>query len=248
MAARGFLGSGDLYIARYDTALQAFGPLVGPYECSRFEIKPNVDVKELTSRGKSTYGQVIESVALNQPADFTCDLPEVNTESLSIALLGTPSAINQSAATVAAEAWTDIKVGTWHKLANRNIAGAGFAVKNGDTTVPAAEYQVNYALGMVKVLPGGSLDDGDDVTVGYTAIAETGTLIRGATQSQLRAKFVLDGANAVDGSPVTVTVHEAVVAPDSAFDFMGDDFATVSLPGRLKTPAGFTEPFTVQVR
>ena len=39
--------------------------------------------------------------------------------------------------------------------------------------------------------------------------------------------------------------HEAVIAADSAFDFLQDDFATLSLPGRLKTPAGRQEPFTV---
>ena len=45
-----------------------------------------------------------------------------------------------------------------------------------------------------------------------------------------------------------MTVHEAVIAADAAFDFLGDDFATVTMPGRMKTPAGFTEPFTVHLR
>jgi hypothetical protein len=44
-----------------------------------------------------------------------------------------------------------------------------------------------------------------------------------------------------------VDVFEAVISADSAFDFLSDDFATISLPGRLKTPAGKTEPFTVQL-
>ena len=42
MAARGFLGAGDLYIARYvNGVLQAYQ---GPFEASKFEIKPNVDL------------------------------------------------------------------------------------------------------------------------------------------------------------------------------------------------------------
>lgn len=45
-----------------------------------------------------------------------------------------------------------------------------------------------------------------------------------------------------------MTVHEVVVAADSAFDFLADDFNTVSLPGRMKTPVGFTEPFNVHLR
>ena len=32
------------------------------------------------------------------------------------------------------------------------------------------------------------------------------------------------------------------------FDALADDFNTVSLPGRMKTPSGFTEPFTVHLR
>ena len=42
MAARGFLGAGDLYIARQVSGV--FQPFTGPFECTKFEIKPNVEL------------------------------------------------------------------------------------------------------------------------------------------------------------------------------------------------------------
>lgn len=247
MAARGFLGAGDLYISR--SVGGVFQPYQGPFEATKFEIKPNVELKELTSRGKLTYGQVIESVALQQPADFTVEMPEVNKDSLAIALLGTTAALSQSSGSLVDEvivakldAWAASTKGAW---------SADPVVKNtaGDVTyVLGEDYIVNRDLGWIKALVGGDIvaDQNIEVSVAYGAI--TGTEIKGATQADVRARFKLDGKNQADGLPCIVTVHEVVVAADSAFDFLADDFNTVSLPGRMKTPAGYTEPFNVHLR
>lgn len=80
-----------------------------------------------------------------------------------------------------------------------------------------------------------------------TAGDPAGFLISGSTLSQIRVRFRLEGTNMVDGTPTRVTVHEAVLSPDSEVDFLGADFATVSLKGTLKTPAGESEPYTVRV-
>ena len=61
-------------------------------------------------------------------------------------------------------------------------------------------------------------------------------------------KAVLHGRNfAEQDADVEVIVYEAVISADSAFDFLADDFNTVSLPGRMKTPAGFAAPFVVRL-
>lgn len=90
MAARGFLGAGDVYIERIVGGI-AQG-LKGPFYADKFQIKPNVDIKELVSKGRDDYGQTLESVALQKPADFTLELKEVNKESMALALLGTQAA------------------------------------------------------------------------------------------------------------------------------------------------------------
>lgn len=247
MSARGFLGAGDLYISRYVNG--AFEDWKGPYECSKFEIKPNIELKEMVSKGKTTYGQVIESVALQQPADFTVELPEVNKESLSIALLGTTAALTQTSGTLTAEAVT-VKLDAWVALTKANWNEAPVVTNSAASTtyVEGTDYIVNRTLGWIKALTGGAIADAASlkVTVDYDAI--TGTEIKGATSADVRARFKLDGVNQVDKAPVIVSVHEVVIAADSALDFLADDFNTVSMPGRMKTPTGFTEPFTVHLR
>lgn len=250
MAARGFLGAGDLYISRYNPATGTFEGFKGPYEATKFEIKPNVELKELSSKGRTTYGQVIESVALPQPAEFTLEMPEVNKQSLSLALLGTETSVNQGSGT-----WTDTPVvvtnkDVWLDLGKMNVAEAGFTVENagGTTTyVKGTDYEINYKMGWLKILPGSAIAQGATVNVSGTYAAVSGTSIAGATQSQIRAQFRLHGVNFADGLPVIVDVWEGIIAADAAFDFLSDDFATLSLPGRLKTPAGKSEPFVVQL-
>ena len=249
MAARGFLGAGDLYISRYNPTTGLFDDFTGPFEATKFEVKPNVELKEMSSRSRSGYGQVIESVALPQPAEFTLELPEVNKESLSIALLGTESAINQNAGTLTDAPVTVTSKDTWLDIGKQNIT-AGLVVKDatGVTTyVLGTDYVLNNRMGWIKILPGSVLvkDAVIEVTGAYGAVG--GTLIRGATNSQIRAKFRLDGVNFADQLPVIVDVWEAIISADSAFDFLSNEFASISLPGRLKTPAGKTEPFQVQL-
>lgn len=248
--ARGFLGAGDLYVARYNPVSQAFDQFEGPFESTKFEIKPNADLKEQASRGKTTYGQIIESVPLPKPSDLTVTFAEVDRVALGMALFGTVETLNSGSGAVTNEAHT-AKLGYWTELANANIATAGFAVTNVGGTVTytlGTDYEVNYALGMVKPLVGGAITEGGNFEVDYTHNAISGTRVRGATQSQVRAKFKLDGINFADQSPCIVNVWEAVLTPDSAFDFMSDSFAEIVLKGRMKTPVGKTEPFTVDLR
>ena len=78
--------------------------------------------------------------------------------------------------------------------------------------------------------------------------AATGSIIKGSTRTEVRARIVFDGINQADQNQCTVDVYEAVLAADSAFDFLADDFGNVSLKGRLKTPAGKDAPYTVTVQ
>lgn len=250
MSARGFLGGGDLYINRYDPTIGGFRGFEGPFEVSKFEIKPNVEIKNLPSRGRSTYGQNIETVTLPQPSDFTIELPEVNKTTLAIALLGDAVVLNQGAGTLTAQPFTVVRKGVWVDLGYRNIVAAGLTITNepGTTTyVLGVDYEVNYRMGWVRVLEASAIAVGVVLEATGTYNAVTGTTIRGATQTQVRAQFRLDGINFADQLPVIVDVWEAVIAADSAFDFLASDFNTVSLPGSLKTPVGKTGPFAVEL-
>ena len=247
MAARGFLGAGDLYIARFVNGVP--GPYEGPYECRQFEIRPNVELKEMTSKGRDTYGQIVETVAVAQPADLTVQMAEVNKESLAIALLGTSAPVNQVGGAISNEPVTLASQGVWYSLTKHSLTGAPVVTNVAGTTtyVNGVDYLIEMQQGWIKSLPGGAIANASTVHVDFTAETTSGTQIRGMTQAQLRARFKLVGKNFADDLPFVVTVHEAVIAADSALDFLQDDFAEITLPGRMKTPAGFTEPFTVNL-
>lgn len=248
MSARGFLGAGDLYIARFVNGVAQ--PFQGPYECTKFEIKPNVDVREMVSKGRNTYGQVVESVTIPQPADLTVDLPEVNKESMAIALLGTVAAVSQTAGTLADQVVTVTALDTWIALSKSSFTAITAKTSLDADLLEGEDFIVDKQLGWVKVLStnNNGIIAGDTIKVSGAYAATTGDEIKGMTNTQLRAKFKLVGKNFVDDMPYVVTVHEAVIAADTAFDFLQDDFASVSLPGRMKTPSGFTEPFTVALQ
>lgn len=247
MAARGFIGAGDIYIDRMVAGVSQ--GLAGPYYANKFEIKPNIDKKEQTSKGRNDYGQVLESVTMQKPAGFTLELSEVNTESLTLALLGTAAAGSQASGTLTAQAVT-VKLDRWVSVTKENLTGAVAVThtSGAPTYVEGVDYSINKPLGLLKAITGGAIVDAASVKVTSTYGAIASTLISGATNTDIRAKIIFDGKNQADGLPVIVTVWEAIIAADSAFDFLANDFNTVNLPGTMKTPTGKTEPFVVELR
>lgn len=247
MSARGFIGSGDLYIERIVNGVSQ--GLQGPFEAGKFEIKPAIDRKELVSKGRNTRGQVIESVSIQKPSTFSVELREVNKDSMSIALLGTNIATSQQAA-AAADYTVVAALDKWVEIGKQSLTGT-ITVKPAAGATPYVEgkdYVLNKTLGWIKALSTGTIADTDSLKVNAAAAAISGFKISGGTQPDIRARMVLDGVNLADSQPCIVTIHEAIVAADAAFDFLADDFAKVSLPGTLKTPTGKSEPFTVELR
>ena len=247
MASRNFLGAGDLYLARYDDATGTWGSYDGPFETNKFEIKPNSELKESTSKGRETYGNIVESVPLNKPVELSVELAEINKTTLAMALFGTNTTLSQGSATLTDVAVT-AKKGYWIELGYLNLATAGFTVKNsaGSTTyVLGTDYEVNYRLGQLRILTGSAIADGASLKVSGTANAVSGTIVAGGIKPQVRVKAKLDGKNLADNLPAIVEVYEAILTPDAAFDFLSNDFGKVSLKGKLKIPSGKTEPFRV---
>lgn len=247
MAARGYLGSGDLYINRIVGGVKQ--GIEGPFECERFEIKANSDLRERVSKSRNGYGQVVASASLPKPFDLSITLGEADKTGLAIALLGTVSVLAQAAGTTTNTPVTAV-LDKWVALPFARLTAAAQVVTNvaGSTTyVEGTDYLLNRELGLIKALSTGAIPAGTihvDLTYGLIS----GSKIDGATASAVRAEFILDGKNLADDTPTVVTVYEGVVASDAAVDFLSDQFLTVPLPGRLVTPVGQTAPFKVELR
>lgn len=251
MSARGFLGAGDVFIERFDPVSQQYLPPQGPYESTKFSIKATTRLEEMTGRGKSTYGQILASVAIPEPTEFEIEVAEVNRESMALALLGTVAAFTQAGgATVDENVTAPNPLGGWVKLAKHTLTDGTVVVTNSAgavTYVVGVDYEVNHSTGWIRPIPGGAITPGQQLKVDYTAGAVAGSRIRGVTNAQLRARFVFDGINMADGSRCMVECYEAVISSSAAFDFLNSGFNTVPLTGRLNTPSGKTEPFEVRL-
>lgn len=247
MAAGALLFGGDLYVNRIvNGVLQGEE---GPIEGTTFEIQANVSVKELTSHGRSTYGQIRESVNLQAPADFSVTFADASPATLALALMGDVSALTQAAA-VAADYTITAVLGKWVSTGKSRFTGT-VTVKNSANTITyvlGTDYLFNAELGTVNAISGGAITASQSLKVNGAVGAISGSLIQGGTTPDLRAKFRLDGKSLVDGSACVVTVDEAIIAPSAAVNFLNEDFITMPLTGRMKTQSGQTSAFRVELR
>lgn len=247
MAAGALLFGGDIYFERYlNGVLQG---MKGPFSGAALTMQPQVDQKDKVSKGRNTYGQLKESVALQQPTQFGLTLDGGTAEELAIALMGSVSVLSQTSGSLAA---VDVvaKLDTWVPLTKARLTGPATVTNSAASTtyVEDTHYEINRELGWFRALSGGTITEGQALKLSSTYGAISGSLIGGAAQPDLRIKLVLDGKNLVDNAPCVVTVDEAIVAPNAAVDFLNSDFVTMPLAGRMKTQAGKSSPFFVELR
>lgn len=247
MAARSFMGSGDIFI---ESIVNGVGQgLEGPFYAENLSIQPNVERFEAVSKGRYDRGQVLETVLIQQPASLTLELKEIQGAVLAYALLGTTSTLTAASGTMADQAFVARK-GKWVSLGHLRL-GTVITIENsaGSTTyVEGTDYILNRPLGLVKILDASAIVDAASLLASGTYTGAAGTRIRGATQNEIRCRIVFDGVNQADSAEVTAEIYEAVLAAESQFDFMPDEFGTVTLAGTVKTPVGKNEPFIVDVK
>lgn len=245
--AQGFIGAGDVYLALLDSA-GVRGALLDVGNTTKLGIKPNSDIKEQKSKKRDNYGDTLETVALKKPADLSMVLETVNRTNLRYAFMGADATYAQTAGAIVDEAVT-ARLDGWAQLASEEVSAVVVKNSAGTTTyVAGTDYTVNTRLGMIKALTGGAITDAQALKVSYSKAAFTGAAIRGNALPQIRAYLLLDGKNLVDDSIGILEAWEVVLTTNSEFDWFKDDFNTIELSGRLKTPVGKTEPFLYRAR
>lgn len=251
----GFIGSGDLRINRKDPASGLFQGWTKKLYANRFELQAAAEVRELTSKGKDDYGVVIGSVALQQPATFSLTLRDPDKDAMTLLFLGSQAALTQAGSTVTAEAVSTS--GGDIRTSKGNISAVTLTSSPAGTTyVLNTDYRVGSAsLGILEVVPGSDLADDIEAAApaslpllaSYTAGTISGTTILGSTQPSIRAAVNFDGKNQESGRLVQIDIWEAVLTPDSGFDFLGDDWAEIPLSGRMVKPLDKASPFVINL-
>ncbi len=246
-APTGFLGSGDLYMDRLTAAGVSTGKkLVG--NATVFSLKSESERKELTGKGKSNYGMVLDSVALQQPGAVEVEINRLDQETLAMVFLGEASVETITGSTVTDEAVSAIH-DAFVDLAQRNISSVVVQDETDTTTYAiGTDYELNTDAGMIKVLSTGSITDGQALHVDYAYASAVYDRILGATQPTVKVAMLLDGKNQNTGKDCFVDVWEATLSPDTPVDFLADDFSSVKLTGSMIKPDSKPSPFRVDVK
>ena len=140
-SARAFIGSGDLSIRRIVAGSPQ--PIRGPFAAQKVELKPNIEKKEMTSRGRYDYGDTLESANLIRPAEFTLELSQVDRETLLMAFMGEEVAVSQAASTISAVEVT-VSVGGWAEIGSKYLSNV--VVTDGGTVPVTYVNGVDYVL------------------------------------------------------------------------------------------------------
>ena len=249
MTAPAIFGAGSIRLDVYDPVTQSFTGYGNELGADKFEITGDIEEKQKTSKKRDNYGAAIASVIIPKPSKIAITISELDNDALALQFQGIRSAWTQGAASVADEAIT-AKLDKWISLSKRNLADAGFLVKDSAGTTTYAigtDYLVNYATGEVKLLSTGTIAADAALKVSFDALALSGQQIRGGTRPQARMRAKFEGVNKVDDQYIECEVWEAVVSSSNGFDFLADDFNGVELTGTLVVPSGKTEPYMVRL-
>jgi hypothetical protein len=242
----GFLGSGDLYFNRTVDGVAQGWVAIG--NATKFEIKESSERKDRKSRGRNTYGQLLDAVYIKMPTEVNITLDEMNSENLALSFLGTVSTNTQASGTVASLALT-AHVGKYVDVLKKNVSAVVVKSQDNATTYAAGtDYSVIPHMGMIYIIPGGSITEASTINVGFTYAGTTASRIIGAVQPRIEVALRLDGKNFVDDSLVMVDVYKALLTPNKPVDFLAMDFATLDMMGLAATPPGFTAPYHVDNR
>ncbi len=206
---------GTLYMGLLDADKQLVGGFRKVGNAYPFSMQVATEQKSQISRLRESAGQNIDTKTSISGTTGSMTLREWDAKNLAWALSGEESELTGTGGTVAAESVVLVS-GEWVKLANRDVSAVVIAGSVLDT-----DYEVNAALGLIRMIPGGNLTAGA-TDVAYTYAAESGYKVEIGTKTQIRVAILLDGENEYDGSAISGEFDSVVLASSAEINFISD--------------------------
>ena len=242
----GLLACGNVFV---DRKINGVWQGIVPFgNATKFEIKTNSELKQRTSRKCENYGQAVDSVTIQRPAELNITLDELDRESLAIIFLGTSAAQTIAGGTITDELIPVVTVGKIIRTASANISSVVVSDATGATAfTEGTDYEiVNAAVGLIKILEGGSIVAGVDVSVDYVSADVTANVVTGGTDPNIKLRYLLVGQNLVTQEPLQVEVFDSNASPQSGVDFLSEEYSTIELSGTANIDPDKGYPFEVK--
>lgn len=176
-------------------------------------------------------------IEVNRTAELTCD--NMSAEVVALFLSGSEEMVSQTSTPVAAEAIDGVLPGRFYQLGQTlaNPAGArkiaAVVVEDDTTPTPVTftvdiDYEVDAALGRIRVVPGGAITAGTNLRIDYTKTAETWQRIKTGSDSELKGALRVVSDNA-SGANRDFYMPEVTLTPSGELPIIaeGTDFASV---------------------
>lgn len=207
----------------------------------KFETKADAEKKDNISKRIAEYGQVAGSAVIPKPASISLSVKQITPAILEALNLGTMSEITHNTGSLYVTAANGLAAGDVIPIPYVDVSAVsvseGSAGGGGALTLNS-DYTVNSLGGYVKLLT----EQTSGALVHYTYPNATGFKITLMTQATFIMGFDFRGVNLSNQRKCRVFIHETVVMPKSAADWLGNDYIKVDLDGTMITPEGYTEP------
>lgn len=234
-----FIGSGDLNIDVYDASGNKTGELdVG--NAIAFTINaPAIEKKERKGFRNDNYAKTIKSVITKVEQDLKFTLTDINRKNLTMAMFGVDADYTQSAGDNTASPEDIVAIDDkWVKLVSRSLDEATPPVVKDETDTTTyvldTDYEIDYRVGRIKVLSGGSISDGDTLHVGSTWLAITGGYkIDGLEVNKLEAYIRLIGEDQANSRNCEVIVYKAQIEPGGDMNWLSEDYVDLEFTGKI---------------
>lgn len=172
------------------------------------------------------------SVTTSQDSNIAFTTDNVSMDNLALWFNSTVSEIVEAGGAVVAEPVADVVLGSYYQLGETNVTPQGVrgvsavTVKKGATVFLAGtDYRIDLSTGMLEILEGGAIVDGDDITVDYTAPAGTRRVILGDNETiEGQFRFIADNPKGTNKDTFWPYVQ---IAPDGDYALIGTDWQTV---------------------
>ncbi|MDK2594387.1 hypothetical protein [Pseudoalteromonas obscura] len=232
--SQGFILRGEVFLTRTNSKgvpLPGTGA-VGPINAENLEIEPDIEAIIRSSKNKSTFGKSLGRVQTANPTKLKLKLDEVDSKMIADALSAEHSNLNQQAVNATDKDITLNSDGTWSELGSRHITGTTWAVKSGaDTLDDGVDYEVKWAAGLIRPLPGGRVANGGLVKVTYQALALEGSRVKGGEVQEVNWAISLTGVNIDTGEKVQLDIPLAQMSSTSSLNFLQNEYMSPEFEG-----------------
>lgn len=225
-----YIGTGEVWFDRFDASGLSTGYRhLG--NVSKLEITPSITTIEKKSSMNAARA-ILQRAITETKMEAALTLDEFEKENVALALLGDASVFTQSSATK-----TDAALGVAASGRSLNTGYVNItvtAVKHSSTTyVLGTDYTVDAVSGMIYVVPGGAIVDGDALTWSGSVPAVSSYQVQGLSNGNITGALRFRSSIDAIGPRKVIDIWRLALSPDGALALLGDNFAEIGLKGEI---------------